>query len=127
MECPNWMKIMKDHESLYEGDIGGYPIPQYRKKNWQIPKYRVENRRNTDTAFRSLYNRSRLIKVASISRVYLSQACMHHMSLYFGYFGSSTVKLFTTCLLFFTKGKLHSFNLLVGESFTIMSKTYRPL
>ena len=22
---------------------GGYPIPQYRKKNWQIPKYRVEN------------------------------------------------------------------------------------
>ena len=24
---------------------------QYRKKNWQIPKYRVINRRNTDTAF----------------------------------------------------------------------------
>ena len=21
------------------------------KKNWQIPKYRVQNRRNTDTAF----------------------------------------------------------------------------
>ena len=34
-----------------EEDIGGYPIPQYRKKNWQIPKYRVKNRRNTDTAF----------------------------------------------------------------------------
>ena len=33
-----------------EGDIGGYPISQYRKNNWQIPKYRVENRRNTDTA-----------------------------------------------------------------------------
>ena len=33
-----------------EGDIGGYPVSQYRKKNWQIPKYRVENRRNTDTA-----------------------------------------------------------------------------
>ena len=31
--------------------IGGYPIPQYRKKTWQIPKYRVTNRRNTDTAF----------------------------------------------------------------------------
>ena len=30
---------------------GGVPIPQYRKKNWQIPKYRVKNRRNTDTAF----------------------------------------------------------------------------
>ena len=34
-----------------EGDIRGYPIVQYRKKNWQIPKYRVENGRNTDTAF----------------------------------------------------------------------------
>ena len=34
-----------------KGDIGGYPIPQYRKKNWQIPKNRVENRRNTDTIF----------------------------------------------------------------------------
>ena len=37
--------------SLHEGDIGGCPIPQYRTKNWQIPKYRVENGRNTDTAF----------------------------------------------------------------------------
>ena len=35
----------------FEGDIKGYPIPQYRKKNWQIPKYRVNNRRNTDAAF----------------------------------------------------------------------------
>ena len=34
-----------------EGDIGGYPILQYRKKNWQIPKYRVENWWNTDTVF----------------------------------------------------------------------------
>ena len=34
-----------------EEDIVWYPIPQYRKKNWQIPKYRVKNRRNTDTAF----------------------------------------------------------------------------
>ena len=32
------------------GTLGGYPIPQYRKKNWQIPKYPVKNRRNTDTA-----------------------------------------------------------------------------
>ena len=30
-----------------EGDIGGYPIPQYRQKNWEIPKCRVKNRRNT--------------------------------------------------------------------------------
>ena len=26
-------------------------VTQYRKKNWQLPKYRVENRQNTDTAF----------------------------------------------------------------------------
>ena len=39
------------HVLQQEGDIGGYPIPQYRTKNWQIPKYRVENGRNTDTAF----------------------------------------------------------------------------
>ena len=32
-----------------EGDFGGYPIPQYRKKYWQIPKYCVKNRPNTDT------------------------------------------------------------------------------
>ena len=25
-------------------------ISQYRKKNWHIPKYRVQNRRNPDTA-----------------------------------------------------------------------------
>ena len=25
-------------------------ISQYHKKNWQIPKYRVQNRRNPDTA-----------------------------------------------------------------------------
>ena len=40
--------IYKD--CINEGDIGGYPIPQYRRKKWQIPKYRVENRLNTDTA-----------------------------------------------------------------------------
>ena len=32
------------------GGEGGYRILQYRKKNRQIPKYRVKNRRNTDTA-----------------------------------------------------------------------------
>ena len=39
------------HNHYCEGDIGGYPIPQYRKKKWQIPKHRVENRQNTDTPF----------------------------------------------------------------------------
>ena len=47
-----------------EGDIRGYPIPQHRKKNWQIPKYRVENRRNTDTAFM-------IGHAVSITRVFL--------------------------------------------------------
>ena len=36
----------------------GYPIPQYRKKKWQKPKSRVENRPITDTAyFNHIYNR----------------------------------------------------------------------
>ena len=52
---------------LIEGDIGGYPIPQYRKKKWQIPKYRVENRLNTDTAyFNHIHNRFRILMAASI-------------------------------------------------------------
>ena len=42
---------MNSKWQLQEGDIGGFPIPQYRTKNWQIPKYRVKNGRNTDTAF----------------------------------------------------------------------------
>ena len=37
---------------FYKGDIGGYPIPQYRNEHWQIPKYRVKNRRHTDTALK---------------------------------------------------------------------------
>ena len=56
--------------TLHEGDIGGYPIPQYRTKKWQIPKYRVANRLNTDTAyFNYIYNRFRILMVASIYRV----------------------------------------------------------
>ena len=57
-------------ERLIEGGIGGYPIPQYRKKKWQLPKYRVENHLNTDTAyFNHIYNRFRTLMVASIQRV----------------------------------------------------------
>ena len=44
----NYAKMLR-RLSLVEGDIGGYPIPQYPKKKWQIPKYRDENRLNTDT------------------------------------------------------------------------------
>ena len=52
---------------LNEGDIGRYPIPQYRKKIWQIPKYRVENRLNTDTAyFNHIYNRFPILMVAAM-------------------------------------------------------------
>ena len=29
------------HCLLWEGSIGGYPIPQHRKKNWQIPCQKV--------------------------------------------------------------------------------------
>ena len=53
-----------------EGGIGGYPIPQYRKKKWQIPKYCVENRRDADTVyFNHSYNRFRILMVTSIERL----------------------------------------------------------
>ena len=47
---------------------------QYRKKNWQTPKNRVENRRNTNTAF--------MIGHAYPSRMFvsMSQASMHQQS-----------------------------------------------
>ena len=41
-----------------EEDTGG---TLYRKKNWEILKYCVENRWNSETAFRSLHNRSYLL------------------------------------------------------------------
>ena len=59
-----------------EGDIGGGGAggTQYRKKKWQIPKYREENRPNTDTAyFNHICNRFRILMVAS----------MHQMSIFF--------------------------------------------
>jgi len=55
--------MVKDHEDwntttqhhifiiINERDIGGHTQYQYREKNWQISKYRVENQWNTDTAF----------------------------------------------------------------------------
>ena len=53
----------------WEGDIGGYRIPQYRKR--KIGKYR-----NTVKYRHRFYDRSRFIlKVESISRVCFSQAC----------------------------------------------------
>ena len=52
------------------GGGGGYPIPQDRKKKWQIPKHRFENRPNTDTAyFNRIYNRFPILMVASIQHV----------------------------------------------------------
>ena len=35
-----------DTDSRTEGETGGYPIPQHRKKNWKIPECRVQTRRN---------------------------------------------------------------------------------
>ena len=51
----------------------GYPIPQYRKKNWEIPKYRVKNRRNTDTAF--IFGHVYLKLYPSRVFVYLKHLC----------------------------------------------------
>ena len=30
-------RVLRAPVKYLEGDIRGYPIPQYRKKNWQIP------------------------------------------------------------------------------------------
>ena len=63
---------------LMRGRVGGYPIPQCRKKNWQIRKFRVENWRNTYTAFMISHA---YFNVVSISCVFLiSQACIHQKS-----------------------------------------------
>ena len=60
-----------------DGEIGGTQYDQYHKKNCKYRNNVSKNYRgNTDTAFRSLYNRSRLLKV------YLSQASMHQMALH---------------------------------------------
>ena len=32
-----------------------YPIPQFRIKNWQIPKYRVQKQLNTETEINMFY------------------------------------------------------------------------
>ena len=57
--CPSYTK----------GDIGGYPIMQYHKKNWQIAKYSIKIQ-----ILLYIYDQSRLLKVVSISCVWLSQA-----------------------------------------------------
>ena len=55
------------------GHWRGYPIPQYLEKNWQIPKYRVKNRRNTDTAF--IFGHINLKLYPSRVSVYLKHLC----------------------------------------------------
>lgn len=56
-----------------EGNIGGHSVPQYRKKNYETPKYRFESQRNTDTAFTIGHAYFNLYP----SRLFVSQACMH--------------------------------------------------
>ena len=51
LESTEFTSTAQPKQKLIEGDIGGYPILQYPKKNRQIPKYGVKNRRNTNTAF----------------------------------------------------------------------------
>ena len=66
-QCFFQKRIFFLEDSFHKGTLGGYLIPQYRKKKWQIPKYRVENRLNTDTAyFNHIYNRFRILMVASM-------------------------------------------------------------
>ena len=48
-------------------------IPQYRKKNWQIPEYSVKDRRNTDTAF--IFGHAYLKLYLSRVFVYLKHLC----------------------------------------------------
>ena len=43
--------VLMSYRGEHWGVPNSYPIPQYRTKNWQIQKCRVENGRNTDTAF----------------------------------------------------------------------------
>ena len=66
-----WSILDINHKlsKLYRGDIGGYPIMQYHEKNWQIPKYSVKIQ-----ILLYIYDQSRLLKVVSISCVWLSQA-----------------------------------------------------
>ena len=62
-----------------EEDIGGYLIPQYRKKNLQMPigKYLDENRRNTDIAF--------MIGGHAFLKLYLSRVFVDLMYIYTRY------------------------------------------
>ena len=58
------------------GGVGPYPILLCRKTNWPIPKYRFENRRNTDIAFRSLYIGHAYLKLHPSSLlIYLKRVC----------------------------------------------------
>ena len=41
----------RHHARRGGGAFAGYATPEYHKKNWQIPKYRVKNQQNTDAAY----------------------------------------------------------------------------
>ena len=71
--------VLMSYRGEHWGVPNSYPIPQYRTKNWQIQKCRVENGRNTDTAFMigdaylTLYPSREFF-------FFLSQACIHPKS-----------------------------------------------
>ena len=75
------MGILPDQATIGWGHWG-IPITTTPQEKLANTEYRVENRPNTDTTLRSLQNRSRLPKVASILHVYLSHhACTHYVRL----------------------------------------------
>ena len=55
-------------------ELGGYPIPQYSKKIWQIPKKGVKYQRNTDTAI--IFGYTYLKLYPSGVFVYLTHLCI---------------------------------------------------
>ena len=64
-----WFFRILQARPIKRGALGGYPIPQYRKKKWQLPKYRVESRLNTDTAY--------------FNHIPHTYGCFHHLARFF--------------------------------------------
>ena len=69
--------INNDRGPLTRGTLGG---TQYRNTVRKIGKYRNTVLKVVEKYRYRNYDRSRLFKVVTISRVCLSQACMHHQS-----------------------------------------------
>ena len=73
-----WKNGKTTLNAVLRGDIGGLPIPQYRKKKLATDT-EIPCRKSTKYRYR-IYDRSRFLNVVSISSVFLSQACTHQKS-----------------------------------------------